>query len=377
MMRKQIMAVMLALFILFSQTAVVNAGTLEDKKSELSIIQKKIQSLTKSLNKTNSQKKSILGEIRTLENNMNKLEKDLNQLENKEVAVQNHIQVTQEGISEAQVHLQKRMGILNERLVQINEEGTLSYLGVLFSSTSFGEFLTRWEFLSQIVGQDQELNNSVIDERKQLEQQKNELEQTKDELEQIKQEKKDREAELSKQNQQKRTILNSVEQQRKLLAQELAEEEQSSRELENIIQGLQNPNAKSQGTGKFAWPLPGYHRITSPFGWRMHPILHVNKLHTGEDIAGPVGTPIVAADSGTVIFRGYMNGYGNVIVIDHGGGLSTLYAHMSAFSVAKGAKVNKGDRIGKVGMTGWTTGPHLHFEVRKNGTPVNPTAYVK
>lgn len=132
------------------------------------------------------------------------------------------------------------------------------------------------------------------------------------------------------------------------------------------------PEAK---TGEFYWPVPGHHRITSPFGYRMHPILKYRKLHTGVDIGAPNGTPVVSAGSGTVIASRFMSGYGNCIMIDHGGKV-TVYAHLSSRGVSPGQSVSAGETIGYVGSTGMSTGAHLHFEVRVNGAVQNPLNYL-
>jgi murein DD-endopeptidase MepM/ murein hydrolase activator NlpD len=121
-------------------------------------------------------------------------------------------------------------------------------------------------------------------------------------------------------------------------------------------------------------PVPG--AITSGFGYRMHPIFHVRKLHTGVDMHAGMGESIKAAAAGTVVFAGWRGGYGKCVIIDHGGGLATLYAHQSEILVSVGQVVKRGVVIGKVGSTGYSTGPHLHFEVRVNGTPVDPVGYL-
>jgi murein DD-endopeptidase MepM/ murein hydrolase activator NlpD len=127
--------------------------------------------------------------------------------------------------------------------------------------------------------------------------------------------------------------------------------------------------------GRLAWPASG--PVTSGFGYRVHPIFGDRRMHTGIDIGAPYGAPVWAADAGTVVYAGTLSGYGNAVVVDHGGGLATTYNHLSAFEVTSGQRVARGEHIGAVGCSGYCTGPHLHFEVRVNGTPVDPMPYLR
>jgi len=147
-----------------------------------------------------------------------------------------------------------------------------------------------------------------------------------------------------------------------------------SHQLEHQIVDMCDKGGGTAGSGTFSMPL--HAAITSPFGWRTHPIFGVKKFHTGIDIAGPNHSEIRAADSGTVVFTGVYGGYGRVVILSHGKGMATLYAHMSRAAVSQGANVHKGEIIGYEGTTGFSTGPHLHFEVRKDGKPNNPLNYV-
>jgi murein DD-endopeptidase MepM/ murein hydrolase activator NlpD len=148
--------------------------------------------------------------------------------------------------------------------------------------------------------------------------------------------------------------------------------EADAERLEDEIARLQS--SEGEAPGILAWPIIG--RVSSPFGYRVHPILGVRKLHTGIDISGSTGTPISAAADGTVILSQTYGGYGRAVVIDHGGGMATLYAHQSSIAVSVGDVVSRGEVIGYVGCTGSCTGPHLHFEVRLNGVPVDPMQYL-
>jgi murein DD-endopeptidase MepM/ murein hydrolase activator NlpD len=164
-----------------------------------------------------------------------------------------------------------------------------------------------------------------------------------------------------------------------LLAIANAEEAESNR----IESELAAHRGSGRYSGSMAWPVPGFYNVTSSFGMRMHPVLHVKRMHTGIDIGkngkqAIAGAAIVAVGKGKVIYAGYRNGYGNTVMIDHGNGVVTLYAHQPSggIRVSNGQSVKKGQRIGTVGMTGYATGPHLHFEVRINGNPVNPLNYL-
>lgn len=154
---------------------------------------------------------------------------------------------------------------------------------------------------------------------------------------------------------------------------ELKKAEKAEQEMQKTINEMMKQLSKAAYVGgTFTWPVPGCTKITDPFGPRIHPITKKKSTHTGVDIGAPYGTKIVAANTGTVIISGYNYAYGNYVVIDHGGGYSTLYGHMSKIAAKKGANVKKGAVIGYVGSTGLSTGNHCHFEIRKNGVAENP-----
>lgn len=170
-------------------------------------------------------------------------------------------------------------------------------------------------------------------------------------------------------------ILNQINQDIRSAEQHKDGLEAESARLEDEIRRLQaTSGAGDTNPGVLGWPVGG--GVTSPFGWRVHPIFGTRKLHTGVDLGAGYGTPIAAAGDGVVILSGPYGGYGNAVVVDHGGGLSTLYAHQSSIAVGNGQRVSRGEVIGYVGCTGYCTGAHLHFETRENGTPVDPLSYL-
>jgi murein DD-endopeptidase MepM/ murein hydrolase activator NlpD len=185
-------------------------------------------------------------------------------------------------------------------------------------------------------------------------------------------------ARLRNQSQERAKVLARIQSERKELERALDEEEAMAKELESVIRGLQKKGAGSVGSGPVGgmiWPVRG--PITSEFGWRVHPILKTKRYHSGLDIAVPMGTPVAAAASGRVILSGWVGGYGKTVIIDHGGGISSLYGHNSTLLVSVGQDVKAGAIISKAGSTGLSTGPHVHFEVRKNGDVVDPHSWLR
>lgn len=352
------------------------ADELADRQKELSTLQQQIEAKKRLISKSRAQEKSVTKAIAELERQISTVQREIKNLNSAVAMKQSSIEKTQTEIQEKEADLTERNRYLSNRLVRVFEMGQGGYLEVILGAESFTDMLTRFDMLSTIVKQDTNLITSIRQARTDLMRTKAALKQQQTELIAIRKNEQEKNLELAATSEIKEDYLKQIQNERKKYEQALNELEAESQQLQSLIRKMQS-GGKYVGTGKFTWPAPGYKRVTSDYGMRYHPILKVRKLHTGIDIGAPSGAKVMAADSGKVIYRGSLGGYGNVIIIDHGGGISTLYAHMSAFVAKNGQQIERGEQVGKVGSTGWSTGAHLHFEVRKNGTPVNPHSYVK
>jgi len=261
------------------------------------------------------------------------------------------------------------------RLVALYQRGEPGYLELMLSSEDFGAMLQRTELASYMMEQDRDVLSQLKERKKRLDRYRDQVDQKKREVATL-----ETRAEITVQHNEKvqSSVASRLRQQRAqmdALEAELAALERDSAAVTAMLRAMQQT---SSGRHRYNGPryavggLPVAGRISSPFGYRYHPILHYRRLHTGIDIGAPTGTPIHAAGGGQVICASWRGGYGNCIIIDHGGGKATLYGHMSRYNTRAGQTVSKGDIIGFVGSTGMSTGPHLHYEVRINGTPVNP-----
>jgi len=278
----------------------------------------------------------------------------------------------------AQTRLQGHREDVSDRLVAMYELGEVRPVEVLLEATSFTDFANRLYLLNQVVERDVELIDDYEQAQTTADQHRANVVAEEHRLSQLQsqvREQKERLADWRDAAAQKQSRLMTT---KAAYERDLAELEQNSHEVTAMLERLGRTRGGQTRLAKpwkggLIFPVAGH--ITSGFGYRTHPIFHVRKLHTGVDIGAAYGAAIHAAGGGVVVFAGRWGGYGNCVIIDHGGGLATLYGHCSSLSVSEGQEVKQGQKIAAVGSTGLSTGPHLHFETRRNGRPVSPSGF--
>ncbi len=349
--------------------------TIREKLNVLQGVRSRISQVRSQITTTRRKENNVIGQIGAVEARLNHtvtqlhtIHATLQRLSADHRMLTRRIALTQRGLSWHQ-HL------LGLRIRQNYEHGDGNYLEVLFRSRSMNDLLSRTYYVHYIVRSDTDLLRRVQAEEHQLIADRTRLARQEAEKQALGGEVQAQTDQYKSDMNQKQSLLHNLQATREGYQESLDILERESAEIEARIQALeQTPSGHARyiqhWNGHFIKPVIG--PITSPFGMRFHPILHRWLMHTGVDIGVPYGTPIHAAAAGVVIMAGYMRGYGYTVIIDHGGGVSTLYAHCEELLVHEGEHVDQGKVIGLVGSTGLATGPHLHFEVRINGVPVNP-----
>jgi len=373
------LAGILILFFLLGVFPAAGSGSdLDDLRQQQKEVESKIQQQNRLLESKKSEGEELLQQLEELEAEIRAKEQEIQRLEAELKVAQERVERAAAELALAEARQQERMDLFCRRLKEIYQKGQVSYLEVLLQSTSFSDFLVRMELLGKIAENDMRLVEEIKAERERIAAQKAALEAERDALAKLKRQADGERALLASRQAEKQRLLARVEEEKKRVAQALDELEALSRQIAAKIRAIQEQNRRQlgpRGTSDLLWPLPGYTSISSPFGWRIHPLLKTQRFHSGIDIPAPTGTEVLAVEDGLVISTGYLGAYGNHIIIDHGGGFSTMYAHLSAILVAEGQEVKRGQVIGRVGSTGWSTGPHLHFETHLRGEPTNPLQY--
>lgn len=368
-MRKLVFPLIL-IFAITALSCTVLADNLQDVKNEKSTIDSRINKLNQAKKEELQKKTQLENEKRELTKKQTEENKVYNELVREIDELMAAIDELDKSLAEAEANYNRQKELLKTRLRVMYESSNTTFFDLLAQSESIIDFLDNMQYMSLISQNDQmiveELNQAKLDvefKKKRHEEQKLELQLLADEKRERLNTLKNSRAEVDQELQRTAAQLKKLEKEEDALIAE-------SNRLNSVIKNLSTK--KKYTGGSMVWPCPNNYSVSSSFGMRKHPILRKIKMHTGIDISAKSGNAIVAANSGTVIISGWQNGYGNTIVIDHGGGITTLYAHCSKLLAKKGKEVKAGDNIAKVGSTGLSTGPHLHFEVRKDGKPVNP-----
>ena len=351
-----------------------NSSDIEQQKEKL---QEQINEATEEKENVDEELSNNLKQVQKLDETIMNSENELNDLNTKINDLQASIDEIQGRLSDVEERYNKQKEMLDNRLVAIYEAGDIQYIDVVLSSTNIAEFISNYFLITELASYDFDLLEVVEVEKNEIEQSKEKLDNKKQEIIEAKQ----IQLKTAKIIENTRTIrqqyIDKLSGEEQKLQKQIDEYYAQYAALEQEIRTIAlNSISPEYIGGVMEWPVPGYTTITSPFAMRVHPITGVYKLHTGVDIRAPQGANFVAAADGIVTKAGYNSAYGNMVIIDHGGGISTLYAHGSEIMVELGQEVKKLDTVLKVGATGYATGPHAHFEVRINGTAVQPLDYI-
>lgn len=345
---------------------------LQKKQKELSTVKKKESSAKQQLN-------NIMNKLEAVENNLAGYNSSIKKSQKNLAVLKQKISEKQKEIAILDMQADTKQKLLDKRLVSIYKYGFYSYLEAFLSAKSFSDFAARFELVGYLIQQDMELLektrgmiNDLNYQKKMIEKQHAQLNSEKARLEALQKKTRQKERELLSLQKQQQRLINQYESERRRIERELLEIE---KEFEQYIRNAEKRKSDIISSGTFMYPVSA--RISSYFDLkRRHPILKTIRPHKGIDFAAPYGTAVRASDGGEVVLAGRKGNYGYTVILYHGNGFSTLYAHNSKLLVTTGQKVVKGEIISRVGSTGLSTGPHLHFEIWKNGVAVDPLLYL-
>jgi len=348
---------------------------LEDTGHEKNLTEIEIEAIDTELTKTTDDLLHVLDRMEKTTAELDEMENDLKQIQDQR--------------DEQDEQFKKRLN-------SMYRNGKIGYLDIIFEAKSFPDFINRVEYINRIAKYDKTLLNKLNDTTELLAETVNEIDKQQSSFEILAAQREQKQSELQETLERKQELFNRLDSDEKAYEEKLASLQQTENEIVALIQQKEKEAAEAAAAslaavgggyasatlntspygGRMSWPVPGRYMLSDVYRARYNPVNGRREFHAGVDIPAPTGSSIVAADRGTVIVAGWKNGYGYTVIIDHGNGITTLYGHNSRTTVSPGQFVNKGDVIARAGSTGNSTGPHCHFEVRINGSAVNPSSYL-
>lgn len=395
----------------------------EDLQNQLSDVQGQMAEQAQKKSNAETVIGNVSEKLRVIQENLNAATKEYQSFSSQLADTEKQIADMQVKLKEEQAKLEKREKVFQVRIRDIYMHGQLSYLDVVLGAKDFNDFANRVDLLRRVIAADMDLINSIRQQRDEIQQVQQELETQRQKQAELKENAAKKKVEIEQHKKEQQAVLYQAENDKATAEEAYRELEASSQAIGDMLRqraaaraaaaaaaesaAQQQADTSSSesyddsgstsdssddsssdsgggsadysyqpvsGSGAFIWPVNGV--ITSPYGYRTHPIFGSTIYHSGMDIGVDYGTPVHAADSGVVVEAGWISGYGYAVIIDHGNGLSTLYGHNESLNVSEGQSVSQGQVIAYAGSTGNSTGPHVHFEVRSNGDPVDPSAYL-
>lgn len=397
---KKAVCVLLSALVVFSYSEpayAVTSESIKEKEAEIAAAKKEVSGLKSNLTDVEALKKELeksksdlTAYVTQLDNELSSIQSKIGQYNTMITEKEEQIVETTEELNEAVRQQEEQYEAMKQRIKFMYEKGDTFYMELLFSSQGFSDMTNKADYIEALSKYDKDKLNEYVETKEMVQLCKEKLEAEKEVLDEAK-------AAVEKEEANVNALIDQKEAQIVSVSSDISSKEEAIKEYENMIaqqnaeiaalekavaeerKRLEEEQAQARvyNGGMFAWPCPGYTRISDEYGNRIHPILGTQQFHNGLDMAAPGGSAILAAYDGDVIAAAYSGSMGNYIMINHGSGLYTIYMHCSALYVSKGQTVAKGQKIAAVGSTGRSTGNHLHFSVRLNGSYVSPWNYMK
>ncbi|MGF1512279.1 MAG: murein hydrolase activator EnvC family protein [Elainellaceae cyanobacterium] len=358
-----------------AQSTSAGTGSIESLQRQQQQLEQQRRTIQQERDRLQTLEGDAKNELSSLKDSIDVTAEQVAETEQRLSAAQGELESLQKDLATAKAAHQDHQYATVARLRFLQRQTVGQGWAVLLQSDNLNEFLDRRRQLSLIYATDREILTGLAQETVAIERSSRDVERKKNDIALLRQRLLLQKSEYEAQAQEQGNLVVRLQQDRKALEEAEARLAQDSESLTDLIrQRIAASQQIALGSGQMVFPTRG--QVTSRFGWRVHPILGSRRFHAGLDFGASQGTPILAADAGQVLFAGWYGGYGRAVVINHGNGVTTLYGHASRVYVSEGETVQRGQTIAAVGSTGLSTGPHLHFEVRRDGAPVNPAAYL-